>query len=107
MSTLFIYIQICRRIIKMETINLNNLEEILNKIIYNSFMNLNNYMGSDTVYNYIKQISEQVDVYIDEFLDYIYEEQLTEYILEIDDITLFNDNVLNKVLEISKIILEK
>lgn len=91
----------------METINLNNLEEILNKIIYNSFMNLNNYMGSDTVYNYIKQISEQVDVYIDEFLDYIYEEQLTEYILEIDDITLFNDNVLNKVLEISKIILEK
>ena len=70
-------------------------------------MNLNNYMGSDSVYNYIKQISEQVDVYIDEFLDYIYEEQLTKYILEIDDITLFNDNVLNKVLEISKIILEK
>jgi hypothetical protein len=91
----------------METINLNNLEEILNKIIYNSFMNLNNYMGSDTVYNYIKQISEHVDIYIDEFLDYIYSELLTNYILEIDNITLFNDNVLNKVLEISKIILEK
>lgn len=91
----------------MKTINLNNLEEILNKIIYNSFMNLNNYMDSDSVYNYIKQISERVDVYIDEFLDYIYEKQLTDYILEIDNITLFNDSVLNKVLEISKIILEK
>lgn len=91
----------------METITLNNLNDFLYKLIYDSFMNLNKFMDSDNVYIYIKQISENNETYIDEFLDYIYEKQLIDNVLEIDDIKLFNDTVLNKVIEISKIILEK
>lgn len=91
----------------METITLNNLNDFLYKLIYDSFMNLNKFMDSDNVYIYIKQISENNKTYIDEFLDYIYEKQLIDNVLEIDDIKLFNDTVLNKVIEISKIILEK
>ena len=91
----------------METITLNNLNDFLYKLIYDSFMNLNKFMDSDNVYIYIKQISENNKTYIDEFLDYIYEKQLIDNVLEIDDIKLFNETVLNKVIEISKIILEK
>ena len=91
----------------METITLNNLNDFLYKIIYDSFINLNKFMDSDIVYIYIKQISENDETYIEEFLDYIYEKQLIDNVLEIDDIKLFNETVLNKVIEISKIILEK
>ena len=42
----------------METITENNLNDILNKEIYISYQDLNKFMDSDTIYDYIKHISE-------------------------------------------------
>lgn len=91
----------------METITIKNSNNILDDIINKSFIKLNDYMDADDVYYYIKNISQSNIDTLNDFLDIIYEKQLTNYILEIEDIKLFNETVLNKVIEISKIILEK
>ena len=91
----------------METITIKNSNNILDDIINKSFIKLNDYMDADDVYYYIKNISQSNIDTLNDFLDIIYEKQLTNYILEIEDIKLFNETLLNKVIEISKIILEK
>ena len=84
----------------MKTINRENLNDILNIIIYESYIDLNKFLDADNVYNFIKSILNK-GTSINLFLDYIYENKLINYILDIDDIKLFNDTVYNNLIIIA------
>ena len=81
----------------MKTINRENLNDIINIIIYESYIDLNKFLDADNVYNFIKSILNK-GTSINLFLDYIYENKLINYILDIDDIKLFNDTVYNNLI---------
>ena len=84
----------------MKTINRENLNDILNIIIYESYIDLNKFLDADNVYNFIKSIFNK-GTSINLFLDYIYENKLINYTLDIDDIKLFNDTVYNNLIIIA------
>ena len=84
----------------MKTINRENLNDIINIIIYESYIDLNKFLDADNVYNFIKSILNK-GTSINLFLDYIYENKLINYILYIDDIKLFNDTVYNNLIIIA------
>lgn len=84
----------------MKTINRENLNVILNIIIYESYIDLNKFLDADNVYNFIKSILNK-GTSINLFLDYIYENKLINYTLDIDDIKLFNDTVYNNLIIIA------
>lgn len=87
----------------MEVITNDNINDQLNVLIYDSFMDFNKFMDSDSVYDLIKEISIETDLDIlEDFLDYIYGEKLINYILEFDNILLFNKLMIEKVIKISK-----
>ena len=65
----------------METITIKISYNILDDSINKSFIKLNDYMDADDVYYYIKNISQSNIDTLNNFLDIIYEKQLTNYIL--------------------------
>ena len=77
----------------MKTINNENLNDIINIIIYNSYIDLNKFLDAENVFNFIKSIINK-SISLDLFLDYIYENKLPFYILDID-IKLFNNTLYN------------
>jgi len=84
----------------MQVLTKDNLNEILNIIVYNSFLDLNNFLDADNVYTYILNINDNLE----EFLDFIYEDKLTNYILDIDKVNLteFHNTLINNIHSIAK-----
>lgn len=85
---------------KEKHIQLTNIDNI----IYNTLINLNNYLDADNVYEYLKNIKTKMQ----EFLDIFYENVLTNYILD-DDINLsqFNNEIETKTINIANKILQE
>lgn len=79
---------------------LTNIDDIL----YSALINLNKYLDADNMYDYLKNIKENIQ----EFLDIFYENILTNYILN-DDINLsqFNNEIENKTINIANKILQE
>ena len=64
-------------------------DKILPNIIKEQFYELNNYMDAEATYNYIKNIKS----YIEDFLDIFYENKLTNYIIDDNDIKSLNKKI--------------
>lgn len=79
---------------------LTNIDDIL----YSALINLNKYLDADNMYDYLKNIKENIQG----FLDIFYENVLTNYILN-DDINLsqFNNEIENKTINIANKILQE
>lgn len=85
--------------------NLINSKNLIQVIIYKSFIDLNKYLDPDNVYNYLKNIKENIN----EFLDFLYEKKLTNYMLSeeylnnISELNLYIENetinIANKILQ--------
>ena len=79
----------------------------INDILYSALINLNKYLDADNIYDYLKNIKENKQ----EFLDIFYENILTNYVLNNIDtlnISQFNTNIENTLINIAnKIINEK
>jgi hypothetical protein len=85
--------------------NLINSKNLIQVIIYKSFIDLNKYLDPDNIYNYLKNIKENIN----EFLDFLYEKNLTDYMLSeeyLNNISELNSyieketiNIANKILQ--------
>ena len=89
------------------TINEYNIESSLTSIVYLAYKKLNKFMDADDVYDYIDKVYNKDTEKVEEFIDFIYENILIYYILEIDNIVYLNDMFYEKVINIAKEIIEK